>query len=90
MARPKSRAAKRGTRSHPQEERIVSLNFLPQMQEIGGSFVPHDDFILLRKKYLQLFRRQRRESRRLRNKVLKLKTNMNIIFDLNQRLRREV
>lgn len=65
----KGRAARRGTRSWPQEERIFSLLFVPQMQEQGGCFVPLEDFLKVNKKYLALFRRQRRESFRLREKI---------------------
>lgn len=82
MAKKRNRAERRGTRSYPQEERIFSLLFMPQMEAQGGCFIPLEDFLRIQKKYLALFRRQRREAIRKREKILKLKRNLNAVTGL--------
>lgn len=82
MAKPKGRALRRGTRSYPQEARIFSTLFMPQMQEQGGCFVPLEDFLAVQKKYLALFRRQRREANRARERLYKVKRNLHYVASM--------
>lgn len=66
MSKVKKKAARRGRREHPQEERVFSANFLPQIIEKGGCFVPLEDFQKLQKKYMLMFKCQQKQAHRLK------------------------
>lgn len=56
-----AKAEPRGRRSYPQEARVFSTNFLPQMQaQEKRCFVAYEDFLVLQIKYLRLFKRYRK------------------------------
>jgi hypothetical protein len=63
MAKVVKKAAPRGQRSYPQEARVFSVNFLPQLLAHDEKcFVPYSDFSKLERKYMQLFKRYKREA----------------------------
>lgn len=53
-------AKPRGYRTHPQAARVYSTKVPAAIERRGGCFVPLEDFRVLERKYLLLFKRMQR------------------------------
>jgi hypothetical protein len=53
----KIRAKPRVDRGYPQAERLLSVNFPAGLVSKGNCFVPWEDFLALKKRYVRMFKK---------------------------------